>query len=91
MGNYLLIHGEGQDHSYFYAHSRGPPWSTAASVSTLASESARWGETGNAITVAATFTSRSMSAAGHRPRVGLCRESPSGPMFLKARDDSGTN
>ena len=50
-GNYLLIHGEGEHRSYFYAHMRRPPSVHAASGSAPASGSAIVGKTGNARTV----------------------------------------
>ena len=62
-GNYLLIHGEGEHRSYFYAHMPVRPRSTAASASGPASGSAPSARPATPAPSAAISTSRSTSTA----------------------------
>ena len=62
-GNYLLIHGEGEDRSYFYAHMPRPALVHRGERVWAGERVGAVGETGNAITSAATSTSRSTSTA----------------------------
>jgi murein DD-endopeptidase MepM/ murein hydrolase activator NlpD len=50
-GNYLLIHGEGEDRSYFYAHLPRPPPVKRGERVLEGERVGAVGETGNAITV----------------------------------------
>jgi murein DD-endopeptidase MepM/ murein hydrolase activator NlpD len=50
-GNYLLIHGEGEDRSYFYAHMRGPAPVHRGDRVFAGERVGAVGETGNARTV----------------------------------------
>jgi murein DD-endopeptidase MepM/ murein hydrolase activator NlpD len=50
-GNYLLIHGEGERRSYFYAHLRRPAWVSRGERVFTGERVGVVGETGNARTV----------------------------------------
>jgi murein DD-endopeptidase MepM/ murein hydrolase activator NlpD len=50
-GNYLLIHGEGEDRSYFYAHMPRPALAHRGERVWTGERVGAVGETGNAITV----------------------------------------
>ena len=80
-GNYLLIHGEGERRSYFYAHM--PPAgarSTAASGSGTGERVGAVGETGNARTVGCHLHFEiHVHGAPDRPRAGAA---PLGPLQL---------
>jgi murein DD-endopeptidase MepM/ murein hydrolase activator NlpD len=51
FGNYLLIHGEGEDHSYFYAHMPRPAPVQSGERVYGGERVGAVGETGNAIAI----------------------------------------
>jgi hypothetical protein len=50
-GNYILIHGQAEQHSYFYAHLRSPALARRGDLVRTGQRIGRVGETGNARTV----------------------------------------
>jgi hypothetical protein len=62
-GNYLLIHGQGENRAYFYAHLPRPPSVHEGERVWEGSGSARWGRPATRSGSAATSTSRSTSLA----------------------------